>query len=400
MKNKIKVTPEILFFVISIIGIIIMVIMLVASDGRRMNTMNYGRSMFCDFWNHIIRLNTYESLYGNLEDKDAIFPPLAYLFLSLFARAVKYESTITEVQTSAYGILVFAMYLVIFSVAFVQVLNYAYKTKNQWIKVFMPFIFILSYPFWGYAFERGNPSIYAMLFLMIGLSFRDHQNKVLREISMICIAISAGFKIYPAIFGLLWLAEKRYKETIRLVIYGLIAFFAPFAFFGGVQGIGEYIGTFMRYAGKGVYARTNIIGNLMNVFPNQGHTIGVMLVLAWCIWIVVYVFQKGFTWRSVALLLSTHTIIIPESYMYTYVFIVIPCVMFLNAMNEKDKYSKLEYIYTLLFAFIFTMPPFGSGENADNLGFYRLYVSWLLVLGLILAEWVADLSYCLSAKRG
>jgi hypothetical protein len=203
---------------------------------------------------------------------------------------------------------------------------------------------------------------------------------------MMCIAISAGFKIYPAVFGLFWIVEKRYKEAVRLVIYGVVAFFVPFLFFGGVNGFIEYIGTFMRYAGKETYAKTNVIGNIMRTLPIYGQQIGYLIVLLWCIWIIVYMFREGFNWKSVALLISTHTIIIPESYLYTYVFIAIPCVFFINSMNEKEKYSFIDYVYALLFALVFTCPPLGIGEFGSTTAVYRIYVTWIVMLLLITME--------------
>jgi hypothetical protein len=220
----------------------------------------------------------------------------------------------------------------------------------------------------------------------VGLSLRNSSNKALREFSMICIAISAGFKIYPAVFGLFWIAEKRYKEAARLVIYGVAAFFVPFIFFGGVKGFIEYIGTFMRYMGKGTYAKTNVIGNLMRMLPSYGRKIGYLIVLLWCIWIIVYMFREGFNWKSVSLLISTHTIIIPESYLYTYVFIAIPCVLFLNSMNEKNKYNFIDYVYAILFALVFTCPPLGMGTIGNATAVYRIYVIWIILLLVISIE--------------
>ena len=41
-------------------------------------------------------------------------------------------------------------------------------------------------------------------------------------------ALAAGLKLYPAIFGLLLLFDKKYKEAIRLVVYGILAVVIPF----------------------------------------------------------------------------------------------------------------------------------------------------------------------------
>ncbi len=89
-------------------------------------------------------------------------------------------------------------------------------------------IFFFACLVWGFAFERGNLVLYAMVFLMIGLALRDSSNKAFRELSLVMVAVSAGFKLYPALFGFLWIAEKRYKEAARLVVYGLASFLSHF----------------------------------------------------------------------------------------------------------------------------------------------------------------------------
>lgn len=387
-KENRRFTPEVLFFVVAFIGIAIMLMLLFVSDGKAMLTMGYGESMFCDFWAHIHKLFNYDSLYGNLADADAIFPPLAYCFLNLFARCMQYDVSGFNISMTGYGVLILIMYMLIFMTTFVQILNYDYKTNKKVLKIIAPFIFLFSYPFWGCAFERGNPVIYAMLFLYMGIVLRNHSNKVMREISLICVAISAGFKIYPALFGLLWLAEKRYKEAARLLIYGVIAFFLPFIFFGGIQGILEYIGTFTRYIGKDIYSQTSILGNCITIFGEYGKVIGKIVIFAWIVWVVFYIFSEGVTWKSIALLTSTQTIIIAESYVYTYVFIVIPCIYFLNSLHERGRENKINYIYAVLFAFVFTIPPLVNIQSGVLIG---IYVSWISILLLISLEKIMNL---------
>lgn len=386
--RKQYITPENLFFLVSFFGIVIMGVLMFLSGGEVMYSMGYGESLFCDFWGHMHRILDSGSLYGNQADADAIFPPLAYCFLFLFSKCVEHRAGQTDIAITGYGILVYAIYLLIFMTAFVQIIHYGYKTDKKALKVILPFIFLFSYPFWGCAFERGNPVIYAMLFLYMGIVLRNHSNKVMREISLICVAISAGFKIYPALFGLLWLAEKRYKEAARLLIYGVIAFFLPFIFFGGIQGILEYIGTFTRYIGKDIYSQTSILGNCITIFGEYGKVIGKIVIFAWTVWVVFYIFSEGVTWKSIALLTSTQTIIIAESYVYTYVFIVIPCIYFLNSLHGRGREKKINYIYAVLFAFVFTIPPLVNIQSGVLIG---IYVSWISILLLISLEKIMNL---------
>lgn len=87
-----------------------------------------------------------------------------------------------------------------------------------------------------YQYERGNIIFLALCFTMLFFLWKDSENRILRELSFFSLAGAAGLKIYPAVFGLLLVREKRYKEAVRLMIYGLISFFLPFLCFGSFLG--------------------------------------------------------------------------------------------------------------------------------------------------------------------
>lgn len=379
-----KIEPVKVFFAISIINIFIMVCLIMGTSGEMVRTMGYGESKFGDLRAHLGRLLQDKSLYGNGEDADAIFPPLAYCFLSVFANVVrnKVDAGISpkDAVNSGYGMLAIAMYLVLFSVIFVQIINCYYKGSNIQ-KITLGLIFLLSYPFWGCAFERGNPVLWAMLFLLLGMVFMDSDNRILRELALICIAIAAGFKIYPALFGLIYLAEKRYKEAVRLIIYGILFFFVPFIFVG--ERPMDYLMSFTLYTGKDMYSQTSIMGNFIAVFGDVGKTLGKIAVVVWMLWVMFYLFTEKVNWKSIALLTSSQTIIIAESYVYTYVFIVIPAILFLNNMLSKQRYQKMDYVYAVLFACVFTIPPFTNINCGVLIG---IYISWILILVLISVE--------------
>lgn len=397
MNGKIlkKITPEQMFIGFAVFNILIMFLQLITSNGEKLALMTYGEGNFCDFWEHIKKIIYNDSIYGNTSDPDAIFPPLLYSFLSIFATIVKDRERTAEVfvSTTGYGMLCLAMYLILFVFFFIEVVHYFYKSDSGIKKAVVAFILIFSYPFWGCAFERGNPVMYAMLFLMIGLAVRDSDNRLLREISLIMVAVSAGFKLYPAIFGFIWIVEKRYKEAVRLVIYGMAAFFLPFHFWGGLlKGAMNYIVTFTGYLGKGIYSETSIIGNCIILFGDSGKTIGKAVVVCWIIWVLYYLFSEKVNWKSIALLTSTQTILLAESYLYTFVFISIPLLFFLNTLYKKNNYSWRDYVYALLFALVFTCPSIVNRVSGVTKG---LYMAWLVMLILISVEKV----YCVVKKN-
>jgi hypothetical protein len=70
---------------------------------------------------------------------------------------------------------------------------------------------------------------------------RNSENKFIRELSFILLAVAAGIKLYPAAFGLLLITDRKFKESIRLLIYGLICFILPFFFYDGIESIRDLL---------------------------------------------------------------------------------------------------------------------------------------------------------------
>lgn len=362
MMRQRKIT-EIVFFGLSVLNLSMMYVMLLLSKGQYVFELTYDESNFTDFWSHIGRLLFSSDIYTT--DADAIFPPLAYLFLKLFAYPLKYKAEqgddLGQITRSGYGILAVLMFLLLYVWLLTIAIHIFYKSGTFSKKMFLLAILIFSYSIWGFAFERGNLVLYAMVFLMLGLALRDSPNKALRELALIFVAISAGFKLYPALFGFLWIAEKRYKEAARLVLYGLLAFFVPFLF---VSNLTNYLNTFRGYLDKRVYSHASVWGLVIGRLGDDKYTqmLCRIIVVAIVLWALLLLFIDGINWKTVTLLMATQTTIIPEQYVYGYVFIAIPLVCFLNEAGKR----KVDYVYAVLFAALFNMPPvlfFGGGAE-------------------------------------
>ena len=102
-----------------------------------------------------------------------------------------------------------------------------------------------------YAIERGNIIALAVLCSMFFCFFKDSPNRIVKEAALILLAFAAGIKIYPAVFGILLLYDRRYREALRTVIYGILTFFLPtFAFKEGINGIKMTIPHLLEYKGR------------------------------------------------------------------------------------------------------------------------------------------------------
>ena len=373
MMNQRK-AAENLFLGLAVLNIFVVYAILLASKGEFMVSLTYDESNFCDFWNHIGRILFSPNIYAT--DADAIFPPLAYLFLKLFAYPLKFKAEAGDdlwaIAGSGYGILMVVMYILLFAWLFMIAVHVFYKTGTFLKKSVLAGIFLFSYSVWGFAFERGNMVLYAMVFLMFGLALRDSPNKTLREAALLFVAVSAGFKLYPALFGFLWIAEKRYKEAARLVLYGLLSFFLPFLF---VDSFKNYFHTFTQYLDKRYYSHASVWGMLINSFGDNRYTQMLCrgIVVAIILWALFALFADGVNWKTITLLMATQTTIIPEQYVYTYVFIIIPLICFLNEAGKR----KIDYVYALLYAVMFTMPPIIGGRG-------RMIVwTWMFLLIMV-----------------
>lgn len=101
---------------------------------------------------------------------------------------------------------------------------------------------ILSMPFFLGALERGNSAFYVTGLFAIAMQWRESESKRKQEAALLLIAVSTRLKVYPCFLGILYLKERRWREAERLVIYGIVLFFAPFLFFGGISGLIRYFG--------------------------------------------------------------------------------------------------------------------------------------------------------------
>ncbi len=373
MKDQISAGK--VFFGVAIINICIVYIILLVSKGEFVYALTYDESNFCDFWSHVRRLLYEQNIYSS--DADAIFPPLAYLFLKMFARPLAFKiggGDFWQITQLGYGTLMVVMYLLLFAWLFMIAVHVYYNSGSFVKESALTAIFFFSCLVWGFAFERGNLVLYAMVFLMIGLALRDSSNKAFRELSLVMVAVSAGFKLYPALFGFLWIAEKRYKEAARLVVYGLASFFVPFLF---VDSFTNYLRTFVQYLDKKMYSHASVWGVVIGMFGDNRYTQTVcrVFVIAVILWALYAVFADGINWKTLTLLMATQTMIIPEQYVYTYVFIAIPLICFLKETCRR----RIDYLYAVLFAALFTMPPVIKEGWRGRQTFWI----WMLILAIV-----------------
>lgn len=87
-----------------------------------------------------------------------------------------------------------------------------------------------------YCFGRGNVLFPAIAFTFLFFTYYDNKSRALREIAVLFLALAAAFKLYPAVFALLYIKEKRTLDFFKTVIYTAFLVFVPLCFFQGSYG--------------------------------------------------------------------------------------------------------------------------------------------------------------------
>ena len=180
-------------------------------------------------------LDPYNNQIFGLGEK--AYPPLTYALMFLVSRVVNvnsylekfgdYKKLWTDPKVLIL-IIIFTVIVIIMMYTIIQVT----KNGSMLIKSLVAFVLCFSFPML-FSIERGNTIIITSIMCMIYLFYYNSENKILKELALISLAVAVAFKITPAFLGILLLYNKQFKDAIRTVIYGIIIVFGPFIFLHG-----------------------------------------------------------------------------------------------------------------------------------------------------------------------
>jgi len=221
------------------------------------------------------------------------------------------------------------------------------------IKSLTAFALCCSYPM-IFSIERGNTIIFTVLLCTFYLFYYNSENKVLRELALIALAVAAAFKITPAILGIMLLYNKQFKECVRTVIYGIIMVFGPFIFLHGgfsniplmFQNIELNLKTYSMPEGCTLAGSIAKFGQMISAdykVPSALITFAKIttIVLSLILLAVVPFFKT--TWEKAAAVVIVLIILPSHSGTYCILYLIPVIIMFLNEENHR----KVDIIYLL-----------------------------------------------------
>ena len=311
--------------------------------------------VFMDFFNSVRH-----AMGGDPYNKSGIYPPLCYVIYWAMGILMnnKTAAPILLGEASALGLrgllgpmLVYLFYFSVTLVLFMKLMRVICDKMSSVKCTVMIFLICFSLPF-SFQFGRANIIFLGLLGTLAFFCWKDSENKYLREVAYICLALSAAVKIYPAIFGLFLVAEKKWKAAIRTVIYGVIAFFGPFlAIKGGLKNILLLIDNMLFATNdtmvEDIGYRINFAAILERLFGEFAYiNVIVFLLSGLC---VISFFVAKSEWKKMLALTSLLVGFPKMSFLYVGIFLVIPLLFFL----QSDKKEKMDWVYFFFFVIIF-----------------------------------------------
>lgn len=244
-------TPVNVFCFSSLVGLTVLLLCFFFSRGELIDnyffydTLDAGMDFFhcLEYVNGRTPYKTFNTLYpplGNL-----IFYVL-YRFIPKsvvsewpkdFNESVKMRGTNLDLRVHQAPFLIFIAFILLTSILIFAIMMGALQ-HLKYSKAFFASTCMLLSPGILFAIDRGNIVFLTFLFILAFLYFRNSPNPILRELSLLSLAIAAGMKLYPAFFGILLLRDKQYKRAARAILYGILCFILPaFCFKEGLSAI-------------------------------------------------------------------------------------------------------------------------------------------------------------------
>lgn len=334
-------------------------------------------------------------------ERSSIYPAFAYIICYLLGKLIPgfdYENWGGMSVSKAATVVSFLFFfLCIWGIMF-----YTRKIlKNECIVYFCSILLLLTSAPFIYMLERGNMVILSMLFVLIFIYGYDHPNTKIQHIAYISLACASALKIYPAILGILVVQQKKLKNIIVLLIYGILFFVVPFFIYGTPKDIIKMFSNAFSLNKETIIDTRNFgygfkinIQNFLNAigeyFKIDLNNFSAVLNIVILILLILCSLVCTEQWQKIACL-SLIIVIIPTfSWIYNAIYMFPVIVYFLKEKIIQKKIRIKDYIYLLLLLFVFIPLPYGelfktlNGVNKFNYSTFICSLSlYLLILFLI-----------------
>lgn len=202
---------------------------------------------------------------------------------------------------------------------------------------------------------RGTNVFVALIFVLLFLNYYKHANPYVRELALVCLAISGVLKIYPLLFGVVLLKEKKFLPSVRVALYFVVFALLPFALYGNIFTVfGDFCKNMFGFVsnesrlGSGmnisIYSAVKYILVLLHApsaVVKVVATTAMLASFAVCVAVALKTDNKFVLYMVTAVGVIA---IPPVSYYYVTMFLILPLLEFETELKKMEKPRKIFYL--------------------------------------------------------
>jgi len=331
---------------------------------------------------------------GAYTDRGIIYPPLADLIFLILSRLTPdyYNNTSAAERYSCWWtpacVIVLVLCLMAMIALYLIVVNRVLRGHPARIRRVAAVATLFSYPLM-YMIERGNILFLTLVLVMLYAVWWDSEDKREREWALICLAAAAAIKLYPAIFGLLLLKRKRWREILRCIGYFLLLILIPSFFVGGpkilVTLVENCLVFFRRHTQDASFGDTSVAAILRAVLSAFGANYTPSALVSWGtmfagVGISLAAFflfrERDLEWLSLSVLL----LLVPGAGgVYAWSYTLVALLLFFNRQPVRR-----DLVYFGVLMSVYLLVPIQFTVRSSDLFFPCLMASVAVILYLLL----------------
>lgn len=347
------------------------------------------KDTFMDYFNMLECIRKGDPYYANSN-----YPAIVFVILKLMFHFVPHDALVyfddprmeamglreTMVAILPFMVLMIVCLFVICVCASRIMEKFSSKTKTT-----VQFAILLSGPVL-FLLERGNVLLFSLTGLLVFFAFYESDNGRVRAIACISLGFAASIKLYPAIFALMLLQKKKYREFAITFVSGLVFLILPFFVFDGFDSMKTMLrgltlsSDMASWSGFGHnYSFSNFTSIVTTAFGAANINLGLLKTVLPLVGSLLLFTVSNKDWER-AFACAFACILIP-SFSYTYSLVVlVPSILLLAADEEPWDGYKLTCGALLLFLMIPIASPVVSSIDA-LLPEAKFALTWGCLLG-------------------
>lgn len=163
---------------------------------------------------------------------NAAYPPLAFVLFHVLSRLAPAPQIYLHYYLVPLWTWTFVLALCLMCIGQYTLIVKNISSRFNLQTVLLGLAFLLSKPMLT-TIERGNIVLLAAMLIMVFIFYYDSEICWQKEIALVSLALAAGLKITPALFGVLLLYRKDWYGALRACVVRTIVFFCAFFVFRG-----------------------------------------------------------------------------------------------------------------------------------------------------------------------